>query len=156
QLAARLDDRFGVLKLGRRTAPPRHRTLRAALDWSHELLPDTQRCLLRRLAVFPAGFTLDAARAVMEDTDAAGSPVVDGVSDLIARSFGGPDGSPSEGRWRLLETIRAYALDELAAHGEADLAGRCRATYLRDLVASPGGARARLTNQDLARRVREL
>jgi len=68
QVAIGLGDRLALLTGGRRTALPRHRTLRAVLDWSHELLTDTERLLLRRLGIFPAGFTLDAVAAVMSDT----------------------------------------------------------------------------------------
>ena len=63
-LAARLDDRFRLLTGGHRTALPRHQTLRATLDWSYELLPESERVVLRRLAVFAGGFTLEAASAV--------------------------------------------------------------------------------------------
>src|SRR5262249_8775058 len=68
---------FCLLTAGRRTALPRHQTLRATLDWSYELLPEAERCLLRRLALFPAGFTLDAATAVMSDTGSAAPAVLD-------------------------------------------------------------------------------
>src|SRR5258707_1228165 len=78
-VAAGLHDRFALLTVGRRTALPRHRTLRATLDWSHELLPDAERRLLRRLAVFPGGFTIDAAAAVMTDTGFDASAVLDGI-----------------------------------------------------------------------------
>ena len=66
-LAARLDDRFAVLTGGRRTALPRHQTLRAAMDWSYELLPETEQLILRHLAVFQGNFTIDAAAAVATD-----------------------------------------------------------------------------------------
>ena len=66
QVLARLDDRFGLLRAGRRTALPRHRTLRATLDWSYELLPVSERGLLTHLAVFAGGFTLEAAAVVDE------------------------------------------------------------------------------------------
>ena len=65
EVASRLDDRFQLLTGGRRTALPRHQTLRATLDWSYELLPESERCLLRHLAVFAAGFTLEAATAIV-------------------------------------------------------------------------------------------
>jgi non-specific serine/threonine protein kinase len=72
QVASRLDDRFTLLTGGRRTALPRHRTLRAMLDWSYELLPEAQRRLFRRLAVFPGGFTLEAAAVAGDSTAPAG------------------------------------------------------------------------------------
>ena len=68
ELAARLDDRFNLLTGGRRTALPRHQTLRATLDWSYELLPEPERMILRRLAVFAGAFSLEAAGAVASST----------------------------------------------------------------------------------------
>src|SRR5258708_1582325 len=92
-VVAGLRDRFALLTAGRRTALPRHRTLRATLDWSHELLPETERRLLRRLAVFPGGFTIDAAAAVMTDTGFDASAVLDGIANLVAKSGGALDKS---------------------------------------------------------------
>ncbi len=96
QVAAGLHDRFALLTRGRRTALPRHQTLRATLDWSHELLPEAERLLLRRLAVFPAGFTLDAVAAVMADSTAA---VTDGVANLVAKSLIMLENPEAEARW---------------------------------------------------------
>jgi predicted ATPase len=76
-LAARLDDRFRLLTGGHRTALPRHQTLRATLDWSHELLPETERVVLRRLAVFAGGITLESASAVAAQADISPADVVD-------------------------------------------------------------------------------
>ena len=140
QLASRLDDRFELLRGARRTALPRHQTLRATLDWSYELLPEPERRLLRHLAVFPSGFTLDAAAAVMRDTGATGSSVADGVSNLISKSLVTLDGSAPDGRWRLLETIRAYALEKLAGAGELDQALQHNAEFFRDLFAPTASA----------------
>jgi predicted ATPase/DNA-binding winged helix-turn-helix (wHTH) protein len=133
QVAARLDDRFGLLTSGRRTAVPRHQTRHAALEWSYDLLPESERRLLRRTAVFPSGFTSEAAAAVLGDADLAPSSVVGGIANLVAKSLVTFDGPPSGGRWRLLETIRAYALEKLVEAGEADRAIRRSAEYLRDL-----------------------
>src|SRR5439155_23213795 len=108
-LVAGLDNRFSLLTSGRRTAVPRHQTLRATLDWSYDLLPGTEKCLLRGLGVFAGGFALDAADAVMRDSDAS-SAVVEGISNLVAKSLVTFDGSAAGGRGRLLEAIRAYAL----------------------------------------------
>jgi non-specific serine/threonine protein kinase len=100
QVAAGLDDRFGMLTGGRRTALPRHQTLRATLDWSYELLPLSEQGLLRHLAVFPAGFTLEAATAVMSNTD---TPAVEeGIANLVAKSLVTLDRSVPVDRWRLL------------------------------------------------------
>jgi predicted ATPase/DNA-binding winged helix-turn-helix (wHTH) protein/Tfp pilus assembly protein PilF len=156
-VAAGLRDRFALLTAGRRTALPRHRTLRATLDWSHELLPETERRLLRRLAVFPGGFTIDAAAAVMTDTDFDASAVLDGIGNLVAKSWVALDKSGASARWTLLETIRAYALEKLAEHAEADVAAEHHALYFRDLFTPQArDARSSLSDEDLARHVREI
>lgn len=119
QVAARLDDRFSLLTGGRRTALPRHQTLRATLDWSYDLLPETERRLLRHLSIFPAGFTIEAAAAVVADTE---SNVAIGISSLVSKSLVVLDGSEAARRWRLLESVRMYALEKLAdrdEHGQA-------------------------------------
>jgi predicted ATPase/DNA-binding winged helix-turn-helix (wHTH) protein len=135
QVAARLDDRFGLLTAGRRTALPRHRTLRATLDWSYELLSEGERRLLCRVAMFPAGFTLEAAVAV--DPQRQSASVLEDVANLVAKSLLSLASSSTTGRWRLLETIRAYALEKLAEKGEADDVARLSAGYFRDLFRSP-------------------
>jgi non-specific serine/threonine protein kinase len=105
-----LHDRFAMLTSGRRMALPRHRTLRATLDWSYALLPEQEQWLLRRLGVFAGGFTMESA-AVVAGTE----PVSDGIANLVTKSLVILQGS---GRWDQLETIRAYALEQLAANGE--------------------------------------
>ena len=87
ELAARLDDRFHLLTGGRRTALPRHQTLRATLDWSYELLTEPERVILRRLAVFAGAFSLEAASAVVASPEIAPSEVVDGLANLVAKSL---------------------------------------------------------------------
>jgi predicted ATPase/DNA-binding winged helix-turn-helix (wHTH) protein len=137
-ILSRLDERFGLLTGGRRTALPRHQTLRAALDWSYELLPEPERCLLRRLGIFAAGFTLEAANAVMGNKGLATSVLLEQIANLVAKSLVTVDGSAPVGRWRLLETIRAYALEILAESGETEqIEGRC-AEFLRDPVVPVG------------------
>jgi predicted ATPase/DNA-binding winged helix-turn-helix (wHTH) protein len=156
-VAAGLRDRFALLTAGRRTALPRHRTLRATLDWSHELLPETERRLLRRLAVFPGGFTIDAAAAVMTDTGFDASAVLDGIANLVAKSWVALDKLGGSARWTLLETIRAYALEKLDEHAEADIAAGHYALYFRDLFTpQTRGATSSLSDEDLARHVREI
>ena len=129
---SRLDERFGLLTGGRRTALPRHQTLRAAFDWSYELLPEQERCLLRRLGIFAAGFTLEAANAVMGNKCRATSVFLEQISNLVAKSLVMVDGSAPACRWRLLETIRAYALEILAESSETDQVQRRCAEFLRD------------------------
>lgn len=131
QVAARLDDRFGLLTGGRRTALPRQQTLRATLDWSYQLLPEAEKRLLRRLAVFPAGFTMEGAIAVATDAESAATAVLEGVTNLVAKSLVVLDGPSSRGRWRLLETIRAYALEKLVAQAESRDAARRHGEFAR-------------------------
>jgi non-specific serine/threonine protein kinase len=131
EVAGRLDDRFALLAGGRRTALPRHQTLRATLDWSYELLPASEQRLLRRLAVFAGGFTVDAAREVMAGTDHDPSVIMDGVANLVDKSLIAPESSETIGRWRLLETTRAYAIERLYESGEAAHAARRHAEFYR-------------------------
>jgi non-specific serine/threonine protein kinase len=128
---SRLDERFGLLTGGRRTALPRHQTLRATLDWSYEPLPEPERCLLRRLGIFPAGFTLEVANALMSDQSHPTSVTLEQIANLIAKSLVTLDGSASIGRWRLLETLRAYALEILAENGETEQVARRCAEFCR-------------------------
>ena len=87
QVAAGLHDRFALLTRGRRTALPRHRTLRGVLDWSYELLPEAEQRLLRHLAIFSGGFTVEAAAAVVSDGVADRSSVMEGIANLVAKSL---------------------------------------------------------------------
>jgi predicted ATPase len=132
-VAARLDDRFQLLAGGRRTALPRHQTLRATLDWSYELLTEPERVLLRRLAVFAGGFTLQAATAVAADDEIAASEVVDCVANLVAKSLVTARADGARVRYRLLETTRAYALEKLVEAGEFDAVARRHAGRYLDL-----------------------
>ena len=132
QVAAGLHDRFALLTRGRRTALPRHRTLRGVLDWSYELLSEAEQHLLRHLAIFSGGFTVDAAAAVVNDGVVDPSSVMEGIANLVAKSLVVLDRDTAS-RWYLLETIRAYALEKLAGHGERERAARRHAAYFRDL-----------------------
>jgi predicted ATPase/DNA-binding winged helix-turn-helix (wHTH) protein len=133
ELSARLDDRFQLLTGGRRTALPRHQTLRATLDWSYELLAEPERVILRRLAVFAGFFSLEAAGAVAASPEAAPSEVVDGVSSLVAKSLVAAEIDSAIARYRLLDTTRAYALEKLGDSGELEAIARHHAEYYRDL-----------------------
>ncbi len=132
EVADHLDGRFALLTNSRRTALPRHRTLRATLDWSYELLSEEERGLLRRLAVFPAGFTLKAATAVSDDSEAR---VASGVSSLVSKSLVVLDRSESTQRWRLLETVRAYLLEKLVGSSEHRAVMHRHATFYLSLFA---------------------
>ncbi len=120
QIAARLDDRFRLLTDGSRSALPRHRTLKAAVDWSYQLLTEEEQGLLCRLSVFAGGCTLEAAEAV------AGRDVLDPLANLVDKSL-----VVFSGHYRLLETVRQYAAERLAERGETDLA---RARHLDHYV----------------------
>ena len=118
-LAEGLNDRFALLTKGRRTAIQRQQTLRATLDWSFELLPEIERIVLRRLAVFAGDFTMEAAQAVASDETVSGIEVVEGLANLATKSLVTTDISGDVTYHRLLETTRAYALEKLADRGEA-------------------------------------
>jgi predicted ATPase/DNA-binding winged helix-turn-helix (wHTH) protein len=157
EVADRLDDRFAVLTGGRRTALPRHQTLRATLDWSYDLLPEREQRLLRRLSVFSGGFALDAATVVANDGPESATLIMDGIANLVTKSLLTLDGSASTARWRLLETIRSYALEKLGNSGEVKETSRRHARYFRDLLApSALSQRSRLRDEDFSRYVREI
>ena len=116
----RLGDRFRLLKSTVRRLP-RHRTMRATLEWSHALLDDTERLVLRRLGVFTGGFSLELAQAVASDPDAGLDEwdVLDIIGSLVDKSLVAADAAEPV-RYRLLETIRAFALEELESHAETN------------------------------------
>lgn len=122
EIAARLDDRFGLLTSGSRTALPRQQTLSAAIDWSYDLLTEPERVLLRRLSVFPGGCTLAAAELVCADEDGAdgilSSQILDLLSHLVDKSLVVVDKQGNETRYRILETIRQYGYEKLVGAGE--------------------------------------
>ena len=155
QVAERLNDRFSLLTAGRRTALPRHQTLRATLDWSYELLPDAERTLLQRLSIFVGGFTLEAATAVMGDTGATDSAVAEGTASLAAKSLVSLDTSVASGRWRLLETTRAYGLDKLDETGATDQVARRHTEFFRNLFA-PAAVSPRVALDDLPHYIRDI
>jgi predicted ATPase/DNA-binding winged helix-turn-helix (wHTH) protein len=116
QVAALLDDRFAVLTGGRRTALPRHQTLRLTLDWSFNLLPAAEAGALTRLALFAGQFPMDGAIAVAEEIQPA--LVRDHVTNLVAKSLVAAELRHQKPYYRLLDTTRAYALEKLHAGGE--------------------------------------
>ncbi|MGO9296923.1 MAG: LuxR C-terminal-related transcriptional regulator [Streptosporangiaceae bacterium] len=134
QIATRLDDRFPLLAAGNRTAPPRQQTLRAAVDWSYQLLTEPEQVLLRRLSVF-AGWNLEMAEAVCADAAMPAGQVLALLAALIDKSLVTVDGeSAGVTRYRLLDTIRDYAAGQLAVSGEGAELRRRHRDYLLDLV----------------------
>jgi predicted ATPase len=115
-IAERLGERFGLLKVPIATATPRHQALRACLDWSHDLLPEQERVVLRRLAVFAGGCRLDAAEAVVAGGTVAADDVAELLANLVDKSMVEHD--PATDRYGLLETVRQYALERLAESGD--------------------------------------
>ena len=134
ELAERLNNHLALEIRGRRTALPRHQTLRATLDWSHELLPEAQQVILRRLAVFPGDFTMDAASTVAADGVITPDHIVNGVADLVDKSLIAADVGSHVARYHLLEMTRAYGLEQLDEHDEVEQAARRHAKYCRDLL----------------------
>ncbi len=131
-LAEHLDDRLRVLGGGIRTGLARHQALRTALDWSHGLLGPAEQMVFRRLGVFPGDFSLELARAVAGGEQLEEWSVVEILANLIERSLVSADSRPTP-RYRLLETMRAYALEQLESHGEREDFGRRHARAVRDL-----------------------
>jgi predicted ATPase/DNA-binding winged helix-turn-helix (wHTH) protein len=132
-VALALNDRFRLLTGGGRTALQRHQTLRATLDWSHDSLSERERVVLRRLAVFPASFTLEAAAAIAACPEIAGPDVVESVANLVAKSLVSADVSAAVTWYRLLETTRAYTVEKLAESGEVERFRGRHALYCRDV-----------------------
>jgi predicted ATPase/DNA-binding winged helix-turn-helix (wHTH) protein len=135
QVVAHLDDRFALLTGGRRTALPRHQTLRATLDWSYQLLPEREQSLLRRLAIFAGGFTPEAVVEIAGDLAGSEAVAIDAIASLVAKSLVTRDGTAAALRWRLLETIRAYALEKLNLSSEAAQVAQRHARFFCDLIA---------------------
>ncbi|HZC12151.1 MAG TPA: NB-ARC domain-containing protein, partial [Mycobacterium sp.] len=120
EIAGSLHDRFRLLTGGRRMAVRRQQTLHASVDWSHTLLTEAERVLFRRLAAFMGGFDLAAARAVAGGTEVERYQVLDQLTLLVDKSLVLADGTGGRMRYRLLETMRQYALEKLGESGEAD------------------------------------
>jgi predicted ATPase/DNA-binding SARP family transcriptional activator len=132
QVADRLDDRFALLSVGARGQLPRHQTLRAIVDWSWDLLGEREQAILRRLSVFSDGATPESSEQVCSlGTDTAG--IVEVVASLVDKSLVIASGE-HEVRYRLLETVRAYAADRLAEAGEAEQVAAAHADYFLALA----------------------
>ncbi|MGW4911499.1 ATP-binding protein [Streptomyces sp. NPDC004270] len=123
QLLERLDDRFRLLTGGGRDGLPRHQTLRTAIGWSHELCTPAERLLWARLSVFAGTFDLEAAEYVCGGDGLSSENVLDVLAELLAQSVVSREETPTGVRYRMLDTVRAYGADWLAAAGDA---GRLR------------------------------
>ena len=139
QIAARLDHRFRLLTGGSRTALPRHRTLRAAMDWSFDLLSEAEQALLPRLSVFAGSFALEAAEAVTSGGPVEATEMIDLLERLIDKSLLVREPGSTEARYRMLETVRDYAQERLA---EAEEATAVHARHLDWFVSMVEQARA--------------
>jgi predicted ATPase/class 3 adenylate cyclase len=120
QIARRLDDLFHLLRGGSRMALEHHQTLRAAIDWSYNLLPVSERVFFERLSVFAGGWTLEAAESVCSDSTIDREDVLDLLEHLINKSMAVVEEGPHETRYRFLETIRRYAHEKLVESGESE------------------------------------
>ncbi|MEV3988751.1 BTAD domain-containing putative transcriptional regulator [Streptomyces sp. NPDC049837] len=131
QIAGRLDDRFRLLDRGSRTAPPRRQTLRAVVDWSWDLLDETERAVLRKLSVFSGGCSLAQAEEVCAEPDTLGR-----LTSLVDKSLvvAAPSQAGDVMRYRLLETVADYAAERLAEAGERERTARRHLAAVRELV----------------------
>lgn len=129
ELLARFDDRLSLLSHGFRTAAPRQRTLRATLDWSYGLLTPQEQRIFRALGAFRGHFDLDAAQHLASAPGLAPAAVVEGLAGLVAKSLLGVSDSAGTRSYRLLDTARSYALEKLAAEGDAAIVFRRHAAH---------------------------
>jgi predicted ATPase/class 3 adenylate cyclase len=150
-IAARLNDRFRLLVSGDQTVLPRQRTLRALIDWSHELLSEPERALFRRLAVFAGGWTLEAAEAVGGGDGLPPAEVLDLLAQLVQKSLVLME--PGGARYGMLDTVRAYAAEKLAAAGDE---AATRERHLLHHVALAEMTPAKLTGPEQGRWLQQL
>lgn len=135
QLAQRLGERFRVLTGGYRSALPRQQTLRATIDWSFGLLDERERVLFRRLSIFAGGWTLEAAAMVCGEEGIGDElDVLDSLTALVDKSLVAIEASGEDRRYRMLFSIREYALERLRESGEAETIARRHARYYASFV----------------------
>ncbi|MCC8402445.1 helix-turn-helix transcriptional regulator [Paraburkholderia sp. MMS20-SJTN17] len=139
-IAARLDDRFALLTQGRRTALPRHQTLKAALDWSYELLDPHEQHVLRRLSVMRSSFGMREAVAVASCGQIDEAAIFDAISGLVAKSLVARDIGDADNPYRLLDTTRQYAHLRLLEAGEANETRRLHTIHCCETFADLGAA----------------
>src|SRR5882757_5855924 len=137
---ARLVSRLELLNLSHRTAVHRHRTLKAALDWSYDLLSDAERIVLRRIAPFVGDFTLEGARYVAGELGVGAGEIFDAIAGLVEKSLIATRIDEAQAQYRLLDTTRAYALEKLEEHAEVDVVLRRHAEYVAGYLESQRAA----------------
>lgn len=147
-LVRRLNERFRVLTDGSRNAVPRHRTLRALLDWSYALLAEPERTLLRRLSVFPATWTVDSCCAVCCFDAIPAEDVLTLLSSLVHKSLVFAERRDDEASFRLLESTRAYAYDRLVAAHEVEALAEAHARYVLEIARVAEGRSAEMPQGD--------
>src|SRR6267143_1270673 len=128
--AARLVSQLELLRLSHRTAVPRHRSLKAALDWSYNLLSDGERIVFRHIAPFVGHFTLEGARYVAGELGASTGEILDAIAGLVEKSLITTRIDETQAQYRLLDTTRAYALEKLEEHAEVDVVVRRHGEYV--------------------------
>jgi predicted ATPase/DNA-binding winged helix-turn-helix (wHTH) protein len=133
---ARLVSRPELLNLSHRTAVPRHRTLKATLDWSYDLLSDAERIVFRRIAPFVGHFTLEGARHVAGELGAGTGEIFDAIAGLVEKSLIAIRIEETQAQYRLLDTTRAYALEKLEEHAEVGVVLRRHAEYVAGYLES--------------------
>src|SRR5712671_3252820 len=137
---ARLVSRLELLKLSHRTAVPRHRTIKATLDWSYNLLSDAERIVLRRIAPFAGHFTREGARYVAGELDVGAGELFEAIAGLVEKSLIATRIDETQAQYRLLDTTRAYALEKLEEHAEVDVVFRRHAEYVAGYLESQRAA----------------
>jgi predicted ATPase/DNA-binding SARP family transcriptional activator/tetratricopeptide (TPR) repeat protein len=138
QIVERLEDRFRLLTSGSRTALPRHQTLRAVVEWSWELLEPDEQAVARRLAFFSGGATLEAAEQICSGPGLPPEAVLGVLASLVDKSLVEAAADDRSVRYRMLETVKAYGAEQLAASGELDRVRATHLTYFADLVRHGG------------------
>jgi predicted ATPase/DNA-binding winged helix-turn-helix (wHTH) protein len=133
-VAELLDNRFGLIWQGRRTALPRHQTLSAMLDWSYNLLSEHEKAVLSRLSIFVGVFTLEAARSVVSEGEADEARATEAIASLIAKSLITATAFHGSTYYRLLETTRTFAQAKLNERGEANRTARRHANFYSKLL----------------------
>ncbi len=156
-LAARLHHSLPLLDARRRAPTPRHRTMRAVVDWSYNLLSEDEQLFFRALSIFTGSFTVDAAAAVAANAVKTRIEAMDRLIELVTKSLVVADVNGATPRFRLLDTIRAYAIEKLDECGERELTACRHAEYYRDLFKrADGEITARPTGEWLADHAREI